>query len=364
MTGRTLGVGVLGLQEGRSLLIGLNRPNWPSEHARVVAACDLDEGKFVLARRDFPELFYTTRYDEMLSHPDVDIVAIYTPDPLHAEHICRAFEGGKHVICTKPLLISLADGKRVLETAQRTGRKLMVGQSSRFFGSFVRQREAFEAGDVGELEFLEAHYVHRMDWYYSRSAWTAEGTDWAFLGLSHPVDLVRWYLGSIEEVHAYGTRSSLAARHGAKSFDLYSVNLRATDGRLARVLGHYGLHELHRARNTVELVLYGSEGTSLGQYPDLEYVYSREDRAEVVEDLFQRDSLYYFNWRTKGVHYGEFASYTNHFAQALTEGTPHAPDLYEGLGTVCVLEAIRRSAREGCPVKVAPLLLEVGLEAG
>lgn len=356
-----LGVGVLGLQEGRSLLIALNRPNWPGAYARGVAACDLDEEKFVLARRDFPELAYTTRYEELLARDDVDIVAIYTPDPLHAEHICRAFAAGKHVICTKPLVTSLAEGKRVLEAARASGRMLMVGQSSRFFGSFKRQREAFEAGEIGELEFAEAHYVHRMDWYYQRSAWTAEATDWAFLGLSHPVDLLRWYLGSIREVHAYGRRSVLAERHGAKGFDIYAVNLRAEDGRVARAMGHYGLHELHLARNTVELVLYGTGGSSQGQYPDLEYVYSRPDRAEVREDLFHRDSLYYFNWRTKGVHYGEFAAYADTFARALLEGTPYAPDLHEGLETVCVMEAIRRSALEGRPVAVAPLLAEVGL---
>ena len=357
-----LGVGVLGLQEGRSLIIAVNRPNLPAQHARVTAACDVDQEKFVLARRDFPDLFYTTSYEDLLKRSDVDIVAIYTPDPLHAEHICQAFVAGKHVICTKPLVNRLSDAKRILEAGRESGRKLLVGQSSRFFGSFKRQREAYEAGELGELELVEAHYVHRMDWYYERSAWTAQGTDWAFLGLSHPIDLVRWYLGSIEEVHAYGQRSALARRYDAKGFDIYTVNLRAADGRLARVMGNYGLRELHRARNTVELVLYGSEGTSLGQYPDLEYVYSRPDGAEISEDLFQRDHIFYFNWRIKGVHYGEFAGYTDAFAGALLTGRDYAPGLEEGVATVCVMEAVRRSAESGAPVNVAPLLKEVGLE--
>ncbi len=57
------------------------------------------------------------------------------------------------------------------------------------------------------LELVDAHYNHRMDWYYEKSPWVAPGTDWVFLGLSHPVDLVRWYLGSIDEVQAYGYTS-------------------------------------------------------------------------------------------------------------------------------------------------------------
>jgi predicted dehydrogenase len=356
-----LGVGVLGLQEGRSLIIALNRPNLPARYARAVAACDLDPEKFALVRRDFPEVALTTRYEELLARDDVDIVAIYTPDPLHAEHAVRAFEAGKDVICTKPLVNRLEDARRLLEAARATGRRLLVGQSSRFFGSFKRQREAFEAGELGELEFLEAHYLHRMDWYYARSAWTAQGTDWAFLGLSHPIDLARWYLGPIREVHAYGSRSALAREHDLAGFDIYSVNLRAEDGRTARVLGHYGLRELHLARNTVELVLYGSEGTSMGMYPDLEYRYARADGAEVREDLFYRDNVYYFNWRVKGVHYGEFAAYTDHFAGALLSGGDYAPGLTEGIETVCVMEAVRRSAHGGGVVAVAPLMREAGL---
>src|SRR5512141_109093 len=98
-----LGIGVLGLHEGRTLLVGLSR----AAHARAVAGCDLRPEKIDAARRDCPDLFYTTAYAEMLARPDVDIVAVYTPDPLHAAHVAQAFAAGKHVICTKPLVNSL-----------------------------------------------------------------------------------------------------------------------------------------------------------------------------------------------------------------------------------------------------------------
>lgn len=58
------------------------------------------------------------------------------------------------------------------------------------------------------------------------------------------------------------------------------------------------------------------------------------------------------------MHYGEFANYAERFAGALTDGTPHQPDL--GLRTSCVIEALRRSARDGGVVEVAPLLAEIG----
>jgi predicted dehydrogenase len=365
-----LGIGILGLHEGRTLLKALNHPvpavvGLPTEtvyrapHARAVAACDLNPDKISEARSDVPDLFYTTDYDAMLRRDDVDIVAIYTPDQHHADHIIRAFEAGKHVICTKPLINTLEQAPRLREAARRTGKRLLVGQSVRFFESFVRQRAAYNAGEIGALELLEAHYIHRMDWFYNKSAWAASATDWAFLGLSHPLDLAAWYLGPIAEVSAYGAQSALARRYSVRSYDIYTVNLRAADGRIGRVLGHYGLHELPSARNCVELMLYGTDGTSLAQYHDMRYLHTRADGAEVKEDFLYSQRAYYFNNEVHGMHYGEFANYAEHFALALLEGRDCSPNLDEGLATVCVMEAVRRSAQNGGqPTAVAPLLAQ------
>jgi predicted dehydrogenase len=368
----SLGIGVLGLHEGRTLLVALTHPvprdpatdprdigRLRARHARAVAGCDLREDKIAAARAVCPDLFYTTRYEDMLARSDVDIVCIYTPDHLHGQQIVQAFEAGKHVICTKPLVNSLEDARRVLETGRRTGRKLMVGQSTRFFEPFQRQRKAFERGEIGDLEFVDAHYVHRMDWFYEKSPWAATTTDWAFLCLSHPVDLVRWYLGRIAEVHALGYRSSLAKQYGA-GFDIYTANLRSSDGRIGRAMGHYGLHDLPSARNAIELMLYGSAGTSLAQYHDMRYIHTSPD-GDVVEDPLYGKRAYYFNNEVHGMHYGEFANYAEYFATALLENRPYSPHLEEGIETVCVLEAIRRSAHSGQPIQLAPLLAEVGL---
>jgi predicted dehydrogenase len=375
-----LGIGVLGLHEGRTLLVALTHtapgpvetgryvpPGEPppatmrAPHARAVAGCDLREEKIAAARAACPDLFYTTSYDELLARDDVDIVAIYTPDHLHGEHIVRAFAAGKHVICTKPLVNSAAEARRVLDAGRRSGQKLLVGQSTRFFEPFARQRAAYERGALGSLELVDAHYIHRMDWFYEKSPWAASDTDWVYLGLSHPVDLARWYLGPIAEVHALATRSALAAGRNARSPDIYTVNLRAADGRIGRVLGHYGLRELPSARNAIELVLYGSAGTSLAQYHDMRFVYTAPDGAEVREDMLYSRRGYYFNNEVHGMHYGEFANYAEHFARALLEGRDATPGLEEGIETFCVMEAIRQSAASGAPVRVGPLLAAAGL---
>ena len=359
------GIGVLGLHEGRTLLLAMNR----CTKAHAVAACDVDQEKLNASRAELPDLFYTADYDELLARGDVDIIAIYTPDVQHADHVIKAFEAGKDVICTKPLVNTIDGAKRMLEAGRRTGRRLLVGQSTRFFEPFMRQRRALERGEFGGLngiELVDAHYIHRMDWYYRKSPWAARQaeTDWVFLGLSHPLDLIRWYLGRIREVHAYANRSAIGETFGLEGRDIYIVNVIAEDGRIGRAMGHYGCHELPTARNCIELMLYGTGGTSLAQYHDMKYIHTggaEDEMTEITEDHLYAGRHYYFNSEVHGMHYGEFANYAESFAGALIDGSPCSPDLDEGIETYCVMEAVKRSAETGRPVEVAPLLEEVGL---
>jgi predicted dehydrogenase len=345
------GVGVVGLHEGQTLLVALRA----SGLCKPVAACDISEAKREEASQAAPHIFLTADYDEMLERNDVQIVAIYTPDPLHAEQIEKAFRAGKHVICTKPLINDPSQAGTLLRAAQETGRRLQVGQSTRFYEPFQRQREEFEKGSLGEIEVLDAHYNHRMDWYYEKSPWTIDETHWAYLGLSHPVDLVRWYLGPIDEVHAYGTYTALGRSHGIQTPDAITVNLRAASGRIGRVLGNYGFHELPRARALIECFAMGSKGSSLARYPDLRFTHYDERGVEIEEDFHQAMSGYYYRHELKGMHYGEFCNYADYFASKLLSNEPNSPDLVEGLQTVMVMRAIVESLESGLPVGVSAM---------
>lgn len=355
-----LGLGVVGLNEGRTALLAALR----TRNVRPVAGCDVSQDTIDALARDLPDVDFTTDYAEMLANPRVDIVGIYTPDPLHGPQIIQAFEAGKDVVCTKPVVNSFEGAREVLEASRRTGRKLLVGQSIRFFESMRRQRQAFEAGEVGEIEVVEAHYTHRMDWYYDGRPWIAEKSDWVYLGMSHPLDLLRWYLGPIEKVSAVGSRSALARAEGAASFDIYSVNAWTAEGRIGRAFGHYGMHELPRARNSIECMLYGSEGTSLAKYHDMQYLHTGEDGVEVLEDMLYEYRHFHFNNEVHGMHYGEFANYLQYFASSLQSGAVYSPGLEEGLETYCVMEAVRRSALAGgAVVSVSELKEELGLSS-
>ena len=136
-----LGLGVLGLGEGRSIIsAALSSELW--ELRRI---CDLNEELCRQRSAEFSFPHYTTRFDDLLSDSSIDVIGIYTPDPLHAKHIRACLEAGKHAICTKPLIDNLAEARPLLEAGRRSGKRVMVGQSSRFFEPMLRQRADYEA---------------------------------------------------------------------------------------------------------------------------------------------------------------------------------------------------------------------------
>ena len=88
-SGKELGLGVLGLGEGRSIIsAGLQSELWD-----VVWVCDLKEDLCRARCAEFGLTRYTTSFDEMLADPAVDVIGIYTPDHLHAEHTQGAARG-------------------------------------------------------------------------------------------------------------------------------------------------------------------------------------------------------------------------------------------------------------------------------
>lgn len=345
-TEERLRVGILGLHEGLTMLVALRA----SQLCHAAAICDIDPTKIAQAEAESPGIQTYTNYSDMLADSSIAIIAIYTPDALHAEQIEAALDAGKHVICTKPLINDISRADRLMRALRSSGCRLQVGQSTRFYEPFQRQRELFELGVFGDCEVYDAHYVHRMDWWYEKSPWTSEQTHWAYLGLSHPVDLVRWYLGSIASVHAVGSKSSLGKKHSMPTPDILSVNLIASDGRIGRVFGHYGVCEHPAGRSLIEGVLYGTKGTSIAKYPELRMTYADETGVEVVEDYEHAMAGYYYRHELKGMHFGEFCNCADYFAAKILAGERNFPDLEEGLETVRVMDSIVRSLESGKPV--------------
>lgn len=348
-----LQLGILGLGEGRSTMsAALNSKKY---NLRMV--CDRDE--YLCARRakEFEFHNYTLNYEEMLKDPEIDVIAIYTPDHLHAEHVKLALQHGKHVICTKPFIDDLTRAEELLRLAEASGKKVFVGQSSRFFEPYKKQRADFQQGIIGELITIESHYNADHRWFLEKKWALEKSFRWLYGGLSHPVDFIRWYLPEIEEVMGYGMISSNGANAGLKNEDTMHFIFRAKDGRIARVSGAYtGPVQPVSRESEMSCILRGTEGASQADYHELRYAVTDRTGEEKIITWGDAALKHYFRFEGQSHHAGEYQNYLEYFADCLESGVTAYPDIREGIGTVALLQAMEQSLETGKPVRVHEIL--------
>jgi predicted dehydrogenase len=352
-----LRLGILGLGEGRSTMsAALNSPKW-----QLVTICDLNEQLCRQRAEEFNFPHYTLRFEDMLDDAGIDVIGIYTPDKFHARHVKAALTAGKHVICTKPFIDDLGEAQAILDLCASTGKKVFVGQSSRFFEPMKRQRKDFEEGLIGDLITVEAYYHADHRWFLGKG-WSLEDSfKWLYGGLSHPVDLVRWYLPEITEVMGYGMLSANGKAGGLHHEDTMHFILRAADGRIARVSGAYtGPVQPVIRDSEMSCILRATEGCSQGDYMDLRYAVTTKTGEEQVI-TWEHKLKYYFRFEGKSHHAGEYQNYLEYFADCLASGETAYPDAREGIGTIVLLKAMEESLATGKPVAVESIRKRYGL---
>jgi UDP-N-acetyl-2-amino-2-deoxyglucuronate dehydrogenase len=178
--------------------------------ARLVAVCDS-----IPSRADQ----FATRYgvpafvtlDDMLARGGIDVVSVLTPSGMHAEHAIRVCRSGRHVVVEKPMALRLEDADAMIAAADAAKVRIFVVKQNRFNVPVVKAREALDAGRFGNLVLGTV----RVRWcrdqsYYDQDAW--RGT-WALDGgvvanqASHHVDMLSWFMGPVEKVHARSARA-------------------------------------------------------------------------------------------------------------------------------------------------------------
>ena len=353
-----LSVGILGLGEGRSTISAVLQ----SEKLRLKSMCDLSPELCRKRAEEFKVYDFTTDYQEMLDDKEIDIIAIYTPDHLHAEHVKQALLHNKHVVCTKPFIDDLSKAKELIELQRKSGKKVFVGQSSRFFEPMKKQRKDYEEGLIGDLISIESYYHADHRWFLEKPWSLQKSFKWLYGGLSHPVDFIRWYLPNIEEVMGYGMLSSNGKKGGLKNPDTMHFIFRATDGRVARVSGCYtGPVQPVTRDSEMSCILRGTDGCSQGDYMDLRYAITDKTGEERII-TWEHKLKYFFRFEGKSHHAGEYQNYLEYFADSIEQNFTAYPDLQEAIGTIALLQAMDRCLQKGVPVKIKEVLAENGLD--
>jgi predicted dehydrogenase len=104
----------------------------------------------------FPSIEVTTDYNDVLSNPLIDAVAISTPVATHYDFARKALENGKHVLVEKPLTGAVAEAEKLVDIADTRGLTLMVDHTFIYTGAVRKMKEIIDSGDIGKLNYFDS----------------------------------------------------------------------------------------------------------------------------------------------------------------------------------------------------------------
>ncbi len=133
------------------------------ERLELVACCDIIEERAAEAAAKFGSkgAKVYVDYRKMLEDKSIDMVHVLTPNVLHCALTVDSLLAGKHVLCEKPMAVTSADAKKMLDAAKGAGKKLTIGYQNRFRRDVQNMYRACRAGDLGDIYYAEAQAVRR-----------------------------------------------------------------------------------------------------------------------------------------------------------------------------------------------------------
>ncbi len=155
-------------------IVALGRAGWDIHvaalrnraDAKIVACADPMPERRAQAESELGCKTYPT-LAKLLKDEDVEVVVIATPSSQHARDTKKALAAGKHVICEKPMAMSLAETDSVIKAAQASGRQLFIHQNYRFWPEYNHFRAVVDSGIIGRLYHIRHYqtlFVRRNDW--------------------------------------------------------------------------------------------------------------------------------------------------------------------------------------------------------
>jgi predicted dehydrogenase len=157
---RPFGYAVVGLGSYATRQI---MPNFKGcDHARLVALVSGTPEKLERYGAEYgipPTHRYSyATFDTIRDNPDVDAVYVILPNAMHAEYTIRAAQAGKHVMCEKPMAVSVAEGESMIAACRRAGKRLMIGYRCRFEPHNQLAIELARGGHVGPTRLITAEH--------------------------------------------------------------------------------------------------------------------------------------------------------------------------------------------------------------
>lgn len=310
-------------------------------YGSLVAVCDIIAEKAdVLALKYNSKSFYSI--EALLTCGiAIDVIAVCTPNGLHAQHSIAALKAGMHVLCEKPMAIASADCLQMIESAENNNRKLFIVKQNRFNPPVAAVQQMIAANKLGKIYSMQLNCFWNRDAAYYKDSWKGTkaldgGT--LYTQFSHFIDLLYWFFGDIKNISAVTTNA--AHKNIIEFEDCGAVLLQFENGIIGTI--NYTVNS-HQKNMEGSLTLFAEKGTIKigGQYlNELEY--------QSVDDGLKIGNL------PAGNHANNYGTYTGSMSnhdkvyENLNDVLLHGGEMYtnahEGLKTVEIIERIYKAA--------------------
>lgn len=314
---------------------------------QLTAVCDVVENRAVELGSEYRARAFTDLDNMLAEATDVDVVSICTPNGLHAEHTIRAVQAGYHVLCEKPMALSVADCGRMIKEAEKANRRLFVVKQNRFNPPVAAVKELVDSGQLGRIYSVQLNcFWNRHQQYYEESAWRgSKDLDGGVLytQFSHFIDIMYWLVGDVEETQA--VTDNFNHVDTTEFADTGVVTLQFRNGAIGGI--HFTTNA-HGGNMEGSITLFGEKGTVKigGEYlNELEYQDLADHAIEGVKSSTSANDY--------GTYQGSMSNHDKVYENLIRvfRGDEEAATVgYEGLKTVEIIENIYSAVHTGISV--------------
>lgn len=317
-----------------------------AENARLVSVMDVNPVRAAEVATQFGVPHHCADEAELLAQ-DLDAVCIASPPKEHARQTILAAGAGKHVLCEKPIALTLPEVEAMEKACQAARVSFMLGFCMRQNPYHVKARELVQSGALGQPVMGRAQLTC---WYPPiPGAWRQDsaqsgGGSLQDMGI-HCFDLLEWILGS-RIIEVAGFQSQLVQRYETPAEDTSTVILRFSNGAHGIVDNYFNLPDA-AAQNALEL--HGTAGSliaqgTIGQEPTgrMFGIFHRQDAYDAGQTRSDSPRREEFQLEGPGI----YGSMISQFSQCLLDRRPPPISLDDGRHSVALVHAIYQAVRD------------------
>lgn len=307
-----------------------------AENSSLVALVSSDPTKIEALSKQYgiQHNYSYEQYDDCLNSGEIDAVYIALPNHLHCEYTVKAAKAGIHVLCEKPMAVTVAECEEMIRAAQDKKIKLMIAYRLHFDKANLEAVKIVQSGQLGDIRMFNSMFSQQVVEGNIRVDKIEQGGGTVYDMGVYCINAARYLFGDEPtEVVA------ISANNGEKCFagidEMTSVIVRFPNERLASFTSSFG------ASPVSTFVVIGTKGDLR---MDCAYSYTGELKQQLTIDGQTQEQSF-----TAG---DQFAAEIIYFSDCVLTGKEPEPSGEEGLADIRIIRAIYQSAQTGKPVQL------------